>query len=207
MSESPSAAEARAVAGERQTLFTDAVIAIAITLLALELPVPEGETNTELLHSAWADRPEYMAFLISFVVIYAHWSGHHRMFRYVDGFDTRLGQLNIIWLFMQVITPFATKVIAGDHAFEVRFGFYALVQAVACFVFMLMMRHVDRAGLARPGTPDGLFRQSSLRSVALAVVFVISIPVALLTHWAYLVWACTYFVKLAARRIAARSAA
>ena len=48
--------EGRMIAAERQTLFSDAVIAIAITLLALELPVPEGATDAELLRSAIADR-------------------------------------------------------------------------------------------------------------------------------------------------------
>ena len=53
---------ARAVAAERLTFFSDAVIAIAITLLALELPVPSGETNHDLLHSVGELRAEYIAF-------------------------------------------------------------------------------------------------------------------------------------------------
>lgn len=57
--------EAQILAAERQQLFVDAVIAIAITLLALELPVPRGATNGEMLRAAWAARLEYIAFGIS----------------------------------------------------------------------------------------------------------------------------------------------
>lgn len=180
--------EGRVLAAERQTLFTDAVIAIAITLLALELPTPEGRTNADLLHSAVADRGEYLAFLISFVVIWGHWSGHHRTFRYVTHFDAKLGLLNAAWLLMQVITPFATKVINGDEAFQARFGFYALVQAAASVIFALMMLHVRRAGLYRPGTPQGVFRNGLARSWLLAGAFLVSIPVSLLTEYSWVCW-------------------
>ena len=79
-------ADPRAVAAERMTFFADAVIAIAITLLALELPVPRGvdiKTNAQLWSALAEGRQEYLAFLISFVVIGTHWSAHHRIFRYV----------------------------------------------------------------------------------------------------------------------------
>src|SRR3954463_2152143 len=61
-------AEVEILAAERLTAFSDAVVAIAITLLALGLPVPRGATNTELLRSAGDHLDDYLAFLISFAV-------------------------------------------------------------------------------------------------------------------------------------------
>jgi uncharacterized membrane protein len=180
--------EGLAIAAERQTLFSDAVIAIAITLLALELPAPEGTTNAELFHSALGYRVEYLAFLISFAVIWAHWSAHHRTFRYVTGFDRRLGTLNTAWLFTQVITPFATKVISGDGAFQVRFGFYAVVQAASSILFALMVIHIRRAGLYRPGTPMAAFDDGLSRSWAFVAAFLLSIPLSLLTDYSWVCW-------------------
>lgn len=180
--------EGRAIAAERQTLFSDAVIAIAITLLALELPLPEGLTNAELLRAAAANRPEYAAFLISFVVIWAHWAGHHRVFRYVTGFDTQLGRLNILWLLTQVITPFATKVISGDGAYQVRFGFYALVQALSSLLFMAMIWWIRRATLYRPGTPMRQLDTQLLVSASLAAGFLISIPLSFVTGHSWVCW-------------------
>jgi uncharacterized membrane protein len=178
----------RVVAAERQTLFSDAVIAIAITLLALDLPDLEGRTNADLLHAAFHDRGSYLAFLISFVVIWGHWAGHHRTFRYVTEFDGRLSVLNTLWLFTQVITPYATTVISGDDAFQVRFGFYALVQAAASLLFAAMLLHLRRAGLFRSGTPMRAFDRGLVRTWSLAAGFLLSIPLSFLTEYSWVTW-------------------
>jgi uncharacterized membrane protein len=75
-------------AAERLMFFTDAVVAIALTLLALQLPIPGGIENvprssSEMVRDAGQHFDDYLAFLISFVVIAAHWRLHHRVFRYV----------------------------------------------------------------------------------------------------------------------------
>lgn len=180
--------EVRAVSAERLTFFGDAVVAIALTLLALELPVPEGSTNSELWHSATSHRESYLAFMISFVVIAAHWRAHHRVFRHVTATNSRLTSYTLYWLLTLVITPFATDVIGGRGAFQARFAFYAAVQFAACLLFILMVRELPREGLARPGTPPEVFSRSIRRIGMVALGFLISIPVSLATHWAYACW-------------------
>jgi uncharacterized membrane protein len=180
--------EIRAVSGDRLTFFGDAVVAIALTLLALELPVPEGSTNSDLWHSATSHRESYLAFMISFVVIAAHWRSHHRVFRYVTATNSRLTSLTMYWLLMLVITPFATDVIGGHGAFQARFVFYATVQFAACLLFILMVREVRRDDLYRVGTPPELFSRAIRRLSMVAVGFLVSIPVSLVTGWAYLCW-------------------
>ncbi len=180
--------EVRAVSGERLTFFGDAVVAIALTLLALELPVPEGSTNSELWHSATSHRESYLAFMISFVVIAAHWRSHHRVFRYVTATNSRLTAFTMYWLLMLVVTPFATDVIGGPGAFQARFIFYAVVQFLACLLFILMVREVRRDGLQRVGTPPELFTRSIRGIGMVALGFLVSIPVSLVTNWAYVCW-------------------
>ncbi|GAA4262505.1 TMEM175 family protein [Dactylosporangium darangshiense] len=179
---------AKAVAAERLTFFADAVIAIAITLLALELPVPVGATNRELLHSVGEHRHEYLAFLISFLVIGAHWTGHHRVFRWVESLGGRLGLLSLGWLFLLVITPYATRVLNGDGAFEARFVFYAAVQAATGGVFALMVHQIRKHRLYREGTPETMFAHARAATLSLSAGFLVSIPVAFVTHWSYVCW-------------------
>jgi uncharacterized membrane protein len=80
--------KARAV--DRLIFFSDAVVAIAITLLAIDLPVPTGDTVSEFWSSVRHNAGHYAAFLISFLVIAAAWSHHHDIFRYARRMDSRL---------------------------------------------------------------------------------------------------------------------
>jgi uncharacterized membrane protein len=187
--ESAGAVEVRAIAAERLTFFGDAVIAIALTLLALELPLPEGNTNAEVLHSAFEHRESYLAFLISFMVIGAHWRGHHQVFRYVTSIGGPVTTLTIYWLLMQVITPFATHVLTGDGAFQVRFIFYACVEITAAVLFQFIVRSVRKHHQYRADTPPDVFPHATSRTLAIAGAFLISIPVSFFTNWAYVCWA------------------
>jgi uncharacterized membrane protein len=178
----------RAVAAERLSFFTDAVIAIALTLLALELPLPEGTSNADLLHSAFEHREEYGAFLVSFFVIGAHWRGHHLVYRHVAAPSNALTWLTLCWLLMQVVTPFATKVLTGDGAFQARFVFYAAVQAIACLLFVLVVREVRRAGLQRGTTPPRALTLATARAGAMAGAFLVSMPLSFVTDYAFVCW-------------------
>jgi len=180
----------RVVAGERTIFFTDAVVAIAITLLALDLPLPSGVTSGEVWRSALEHSPEYRSFLISFLVIWALWSAHRQLFSHVTGgVDRLLSLLNGLWLLTIVVNPFATRVLSPkDDAFAIRFGFYAGLITLSAVLFLLMNLRIRRAGLVRPGTPPGLLREMAGRSFILACCFGVSIPVGLFTPWAYLCW-------------------
>lgn len=180
--------DVRSVAAERLTFFADAVVAIAITLLALELPVPSGQTNGEVLHSVAEHRGEYMAFLISFLVIGAYWNAHHMVFRYVTALGGGLSGWTRLWLLIMVVTPFATKVITRNGAFEARFTFYAALQAAAGVVFLLMIREIRRHRLYREDTPPAVLSGTVMRVGLLTGAFLVSIPVSFFTHWAYLCW-------------------
>ena len=94
--------------------FSDAVIAIAITLLVLEIRLPEitrGLTDpviTEEILSLW---PKYLGYLVSFWVIGLYWMAHHRIFRLINGFDRRLLTLNLAFLCTVAFMPFPTSVL------------------------------------------------------------------------------------------------
>jgi uncharacterized membrane protein len=99
-------ADARSRALERMTFFSDAVIAIALTLLALELPVPEADGPRELLRAlTGAHGREYLAFLLAFVLVGASWIAHHQLFSHVAGIDDRLLVLNLVALLGSCSSP------------------------------------------------------------------------------------------------------
>lgn len=193
--------DVRAIAVERLTFFADAVIAIAITLLALDLPVPRGDTNAAMWHSTLGNAEAYLAFAISFLVIARRWAAHHHIFRYVTHLDGRLRGFTMAWLFTQVVTPFATRVIVGEGAFQFRFGFYVLVQLVSQVMFTLMVREVESRHLYRDDTPPNLFRRTYFREAGMAAGFLVAVPVSFFTEWAYACWALGPLVMNQVRRL------
>ncbi|QWF78579.1 TMEM175 family protein [Amycolatopsis sp. CA-230715] len=203
----PTTDTAPMIAAERLSMFVDAVIAIALTLLALELPVPTGDTTDALVGSVVSHGKEYLAFALSFVVIAAHWRAHHEIFQHVRRPSGRLISLTLAWLFMQVLMPFATRVITADGAFPPRFSLYAIVQVLASASFALIIQEIRREHLYRADGPPPVFAQSLLRSICLAAVFAVSVPVAFLTGstTSYLCWLAAPVVLTVAGRIQGRA--
>jgi uncharacterized membrane protein len=177
-------------AAERLAFFSDAVVAIAITLLAIELRVPQGDSVAELAAGFAANWNQYLTFLISFAVIARHWTLHHRVFRYVGRASTGVIWLNMGWLLLIVVTPFLTRVIEEGHLDLARFGLYALAQSLQVCVFALIVAVVAHQRAFVPGTPEHLRRRGWVLSVVTGLGFLISIPLfPLLGAWAFAVWA------------------
>src|SRR6187399_622664 len=97
---------------ERMILFSDAVFAIAITLLAIELKFPEIEnaTNKQLTEELLRVLPHFLTFFLSFVIIGIYWIAHHRLFYYAINYDTRLIWLNLFLLFFIALMPFTSSI-------------------------------------------------------------------------------------------------
>ena len=90
---------------ERMVFFSDAVFAIALTLLALDLKLPEGipaEQLDDALVAAW---PQLLAYALSFVIIAKTWMSHHSDFALIRRFNANLAWLNLALLFFIAMLP------------------------------------------------------------------------------------------------------
>lgn len=114
-------------------LFTDAVFAIAITLLAIEIKVPEihslheGETIDGKIAVHLSDMiPKFIGFFVSFFVIAQFWTVHHRLFGYLTDYSTKLLWANNLYLLGIVLLPFSSA-FYSDYVImdaKIPFGFY-----------------------------------------------------------------------------------
>src|SRR5262245_27117738 len=96
----------------RVLALSDGVFAIVITLLVLEIHVPElsrGQTLREALREV---RPSFVAFLISFVIVAISWAGHRDLFAHVRRTDRSLVWLNIVYLLPLSILPFGAALLS-----------------------------------------------------------------------------------------------
>jgi TMEM175 potassium channel family protein len=95
--------------------FSDGVFAIAVTLLVLELKVPqlaEDAANAELWSALLSHWPSYAAYLVSFTTILIVWVNHHRLFNIIQRSDSRFLFLNGLLLLVVTTIPFPTALLA-----------------------------------------------------------------------------------------------
>lgn len=99
----------------RLEAFSDAVIAIAMTLLVIEIHVPNLEATENGLH-LWSELrdlwPSYLGYAISFIVIGIMWANHHNVFKVIDRVNQSLIILNTIFLLFVCFIPFTTALLA-----------------------------------------------------------------------------------------------
>jgi len=98
----------------RTEAFSDGVMAIAITLLVLEIKVPAVGPHESLAHALLLEWPKYATFAVSFVTIGIMWINHHALFENVARVDRRLSFINLFLLMAISFVPFPTAVL-GDY--------------------------------------------------------------------------------------------
>jgi len=113
---------APAPALERLTFFSDAVFAISITLLVIEIrapDIPRGSPDAAYWDALAQPTPHFIGFIISFFVIAQFWSGHHRAFDHARHWSPRLFLPNICLLFTIAAMPFFTAFISNNAGMRV----------------------------------------------------------------------------------------
>jgi uncharacterized membrane protein len=130
----------------RLVFFSDAVFAITITLLVLEIKPPPDYTN--LLHGLVALWPSYLAYAVTFLFIGQVWANHHVMFDHIRAADRVVLLLNTLLLMVVAFLPFATSVLAGafrsGHGQRTAVVFYGIAFDVTALTFNAVWHYVRR---------------------------------------------------------------
>jgi uncharacterized membrane protein len=127
----------------RLEAFSDGVLAIVITLLALELRPPEVEPGQTLARALGEQWPSYLAYVLAFAQIGVIWLNHHRLFEQVRVVDGKLLLLNLNLLMWISLIPFPTALVA-EH---LRGGGEATSTAVAVFSGVLFLMSIGFTAL------------------------------------------------------------
>lgn len=165
---------------DRLIFFSDAVFAIAITLLIIEIRIPEiprdQVTDNQLLNKLGDLIPKFIGFLISFLLIGQYWRVHHRLFGYLVDFNDRLIWLNILLLLTIVLMPFSTSFFSEYAGTKVLtpLVFYTCNIAATGLINFIMWKYISnpKHNLAQNLSPQ-LAHYSSLRSIMVPTLFII----------------------------------
>jgi uncharacterized membrane protein len=124
--------------------FSDAVFAIAITLLVLTLEVPTNLTSSEEVSSfLWEALPQVVVYAASFMVIGTFWVRHHRMFDISRAVDGQMLVLNLVFLSFVGLLPFPSDLLGNDQTTGTVIAFCAVAGAATLCEFG-MWRHLAR---------------------------------------------------------------
>jgi len=170
---------------ERLILFSDAVFAIAITLLVIELKIPElEELNNQAMTNALIHTiPHFFSFLLSFMIIGIYWKAHHRMFYYVINYNGRLLWLNLFFLFFIALMPFSSNIFGVYSGLNTAFFLYVSnISMLALFNYLLYgyISHPKKK-LSHGLENRRLVKYYQARSWIVPLCFGIGIIIALLT--------------------------
>ncbi len=167
---------------ERMVFFSDAVFAIVITLLILDLRLPPGSAHLGeqgMRDALYELMPKFFGYVLTFCVVGLIWIGHHRKFLWIRDYDAGLLRLNLIQLLVVCFIPFAASVISESRT-STGWIFYCLTMVAAELMSGALWGYSERHKLVVAEVPRWVARQNLYEPLKTAAVFALS---ALVMVW------------------------
>ena len=194
---------------ERIVFFSDAVMAIAITLLVIDLKLPDlppavaaAELPTRLAELT----PRIMSFVISFAVVGVYWTSHHRYFGHIQRYDGRLLVLNLIFLLFIVLMPFVASLLGQYGYLPIGVITYGLAVAATGFsIGAIWWYAAYRHRLVSDDLDDHFIQVRNRVALVVPLIFLVSVPFAWLNPLITLaIWWTAPFVSIVILRLLER---
>jgi uncharacterized membrane protein len=185
----------------RIAAFTDGVMAVAITLLVLNIEVPRLTPGEDLGDALVDLLPSIGAYALAFALVGRFWVIHHNLFEKLRGFDRTLMALNLLFLALIVLVPFSTELYDRYTSRPLAAAVLGGTLGLAALVHGAMTAHVLRRGFVHE-----YHREETEPAVTvgfgLTTVFLISVPAAFLSvHIAEALWISTVVLRYPLRRL------
>ena len=164
----------------RLLAFSDGVFAIAITILVLDLDVPEGLTDAALRAELGQLTPQLLSAALSFAIIGRFWIAHHALFDRIRTADRPLLVLGTALLAPIVLIPFVTKLLAEYVNTAIAVIAYSVTVAAAALAEFAVLAYGTRRRAMGQSRPAAVRAQLAGAGAA-AAAFLIAIPVALVS--------------------------
>lgn len=186
---------------ERIALFSDAVFAIAITLLIIEIKVPELHSHEITDIELWAEFtrliPKFIGFILSFIVIGLYWLSHHRIFKYVTSVNQKLLWANLLFLMPIVVMPFSTAFLSEYYSTSLKFPltFYTLTICLAGFLNYRIWKIIGSPKNELSENLDKVIVDYNIaRALTVPFLFILTLAISFLSNWAFLLPILMLFV-------------
>src|SRR5689334_3739730 len=166
---------------ERLITFTDGIFAIAITLLTLEIRVPEVQNRAELGQAIINMIPQILIFIFSFLQVGLFWLAHHRMFQAIERTDNRLMGLSLFYLMLIAFIPVPADTLGHYGDVFPSVTFFALTLALVGVMEVVIWEYAVRNGLLRADVTPLQISERRWRTISVALMFAVSILIAVVS--------------------------
>jgi TMEM175 potassium channel family protein len=163
----------------RLEAFSDGVIAILITIMVLELKVPEHEGAD--LHALAPLAPVFLAYVLSFVYLGIYWNNHHHMLHACTMVNGRVLWANLHLLFWLSLVPFVTHWMGRNHNAPLPTAVYGLVLLLSGAAFLLLARTL--ISLHGPASHLAMAFGRDVKGKLSLLLYAIAIPAAFVHQW------------------------
>ena len=126
---------------ERLEAFSDGVMAVIITLMALELHTPVGHS----FHALWMQRSHFLIYVLSFTIIGIYWNNHHHLFRATERISGGVMWANLVLLFWLSLIPVMTDWIGNQYRFRLPASVYGIVALGAAVAYGILVQTIIRS--------------------------------------------------------------
>jgi len=161
----------------RLEAFSDAVIAIIITIMVLELKVPHGDSLQALLPLL----PVFLSYVLSFVYVAIYWNNHHHMLHACTTVSGTILWANLHLLFWLSLFPFATGWMGENHFAAVPTALYGVVLLMAAIAYYVLQQAIIRAQ-----GPESILKTAvgrDWKGKLSPVLYVVAIIATLVSPW------------------------
>ncbi len=176
--------EGDGAAFDRVAYFTDAVFAIAMTLLIVSVEAPDISGPLDdpgsLLDPLGDLGPQLFSFFLAFLLLGRYWMTHHAFFAVLERVDRRFIWLNLMYLAFVAFLPFPTELVGKYEHNPVSVAIFALTLALISGMESVIFRHSHRRGLLAKPMSESAYRYGMIQSTTPVVLFLLSIPIAFL---------------------------
>lgn len=171
----------------RSEALTDGIYAVAMTLLVIDIKVPDVSrihSDDDLVRALVELIPRAVAWIISFMVLAIFWTGHHRVFAYVRRSDGHLTALNLAQLAFVTLMPFSSALSGEKGSLLTSQAVFSVNMVLLAITALLISRYVFRhPELGSPRMPAARHQGARLRILGVILISIVAVVIAAFAPW------------------------
>lgn len=165
----------------RVVALTDAIYAVAMTLLVVSIGIPKVASE-DLVKTLLSAHGDLLTFFISVAVLAFYWFSNYHFVRHLRGIDTTYTGLNIIYLVLIAFLPLPTALLDRYSSEPITVIVFLGTLLLISLMELALFAHAHRAGLFASTPPERVVRYSVVIAMIPILVFLLAIPVGLLSY-------------------------